>query len=135
MPDRLATRAEIAKRLGLSERQISNLVKSGRLEDGTEFPSRVEGRERKFFEDRCFAWYVRYKQEEAVRKSAGPEKPKNSGERKDREAELRLAMLELDFAERRRELVSREAARNELRRVLTRIAVKARSVTGEFAPR
>jgi hypothetical protein len=135
MPDRLVERAEIAKQLRLSERQIANLVKSAKLDDGRAFPSRVEGRSRKFPEDQCFEWFIRWKQEEAVRRSAGTAKSSDKADVALRQAEIDLGMAELRFAELRRDVVRIEEYRKELRRVLGKVAAKVRTITGEFAPR
>ncbi|MGH7635797.1 MAG: hypothetical protein ACRENC_18870, partial [Gemmatimonadaceae bacterium] len=60
----------MARELHVSERQITTYVKSARLADGTPFPSRVEGRERKFYRDRGFDWFIKFKQDEAVARIA-----------------------------------------------------------------
>lgn len=133
MPDRQATKAEIAARLNLSERQIATLVRSGKLADGTEFPSRVSGRSRTFPADRCFEWYVRYKQEEALQRADGRKQPATM-----QDAELRKAIADAEIAELklqrlRGEIVPLEQYRRELRRVLTRVRARFQSVPGEYA--
>ena len=135
MTDRLGSRADVAARLSLSEKQITNLVKTGRLADGTEFPSRVEGRGRTFPLDRCFDWYVRFKQEEALGRAA-PAKPPDFM----RQAALRQAIADADTAELRLATLRREVApvdehRRELRRILTRIRTAIDGMPGAQAQR
>ena len=135
MPDRLVSRRELAERLNLSERQITTLVKSGRLADGTEFPSRVEGRERSFPTDRCFEWYLRYKQEEALQRAAGRQEPANMAEAELRKAIADAEIAELKLQRLRGEVVPADAYRRELRRVLTRVRARFTSIPGEYASR
>lgn len=135
MADRLVSRREIGDRLGLSERQITNLIKSAKLADGTPFPSRVDGRDRKFPTDRCFDWYVRFKQEEALKRADSRKEPENMAD-----AELRKAIADAEIAELkvmrlRGDVVTLETYRKELRRVLTRVRARFAAIPGEFAPR
>lgn len=133
MPDRFVSRAEIADRIGLSARQITNLVRSGKLSDGTVFPSRVNGRDRTFPVERCFEWYVRFKQEEALERAAGRPALSNIAD-----AELRKAIADAEIAELkvqrlRGEVAPIEQYRNEMRRVMTRVASRFRAMPGEYA--
>lgn len=130
MPDRYVSRGELAVRLGLSERQITNLVRRH-----PDFPSRVDGRERSFPTDRCFEWYVRYKQEEALQRAAA--KPEITGRA---DADLRKAIADAEIAELRvqklrGDVVPTEAYRKELRRVLDRVRGRFVSIPGEYGPR
>lgn len=135
MADTHVSRAEIAARLGLSERQVTNLVRSGRLADGTPFPSRVRGRTRTFPTDRCFAWYIRFKQEEALERAATRESPTNMQEAELRKAVADAEMAELRLATMRGDVVPIEQYRRELHRTLSRVAARFASVPGEYAPR
>lgn len=135
MAERYVSRREIAERLGLSERQITNLVRDAKLADGTEFPSRVKGKDRSFPSDRCFDWYVRFKQEEALQRAAGREAPKDMAAAELRKAIADAEIAELKVAQLRGEFVSLEEYRKELRRILTRIRARFVAIPGEFAPR
>jgi phage terminase Nu1 subunit (DNA packaging protein) len=135
MRDRHVSRAEIAERLNLTERRITELVKDGKLADGTVFPSRVDGRDRKFPVQRCFEWYLRFKQEEAVERAAGRTTPANMAEAELRRAIADAELAELKLQRLRGEVVPLETYRNELRRVLSRVRGRFQAVPGEFAPR
>jgi phage terminase Nu1 subunit (DNA packaging protein) len=135
MADRHVSRAEIADRLHLSERQITTLVKSGQLADGTPFPSRVDGkRSRTFPVERCFDWYVHYKQEEALQR-AGPKAPDNLADAELRKAIADAAIAELKLANLRNEVVPKEAYRAELRRILGKVRATVVSMPGRHASR
>lgn len=135
MADRHVVRAEIAARLGLSERQITNLVRTGKLADGSSFPSRVSGRDRTFPSDRCFDWYVRYKQEEALQRAAGKKEPANMAEAELRKAIADAEIAELKLQRLRGEIVPLDQYRRELRRVLSRVRARFQAIPGEYAPR
>jgi len=132
MSDRQVSRAEIARRLNLSEKRITQLVKDGRLADGTEFPSRVEGRNRTFPSDRCFEWYVRFKQEEALQRAA-PMKPDVLKEAALRQAVADASIAELKLAGLRNEVATVEEHRRELRRILGRVRSRIVAMPGTYA--
>lgn len=93
-------RREIALTLGVSEREITNLVKAN-----PDFPSVVRGKGRAFPRRRCVQWYVRFKSLEAV-KRAKPASTAGHEERRRRREEAEMKMAEMDLAEREGRLVS-----------------------------
>lgn len=92
-------RGEIALTLGVSEREITNLVKAH-----VDFPSVVRSKARTFPRRRCVQWYVRFKALEAV-KRAKPATPNNLEELRRRREEADMKMAEMDVAEREGRLV------------------------------
>lgn len=132
MTDRQVSRAEIARRLNLSEKRITQLVKEGRLKDGTAFPSRVDGRSRTFPSDRCFEWYVRFKQEEALQRAA-PAEPDNLRTAELRQAIADASIAELKLAGLRNEVAPVEEHRRELRRILGRVRSRIIAIPGTYA--
>lgn len=95
----LVGRKEIAEVLGISEREVTNLVKQQ-----PDFPSVQEGRSRKFPRTQCVRWYVRFKQEEAV-KRAKPVSKENDDEIRKRTRVVELLLLEVEYAEREKQLL------------------------------
>lgn len=138
MADELISRADMARELHVTERQITTLVKNGKLKDGTQFPSRVEGRERKFYRDRGFDWYIQHKQEEAVARATRggtTAAPGAAPTGKDRLLAAQASMTEVKLARARGELVSLEAYREALGTVLGAIRGRVLALPGEYAPR
>ncbi len=131
MPDRYVTRAEIAARLNLTERRISMLVRDH------EFPRRVEGRAVTFPSDRCFEWYLQFKQEEALARAADrtPVGPLALGEAELRKAVADADIAELRVAKLRGEVVPIESFRKELRAGYGRARARWVSVPGEYGNR
>ena len=93
-------RAEIALTLGISQREITNLVKTQ-----PDFPSNVNGRSRSFPRRKCVQWYVRFKSAEAIKRTK-PATPNNLEELRRRREEAEMRMAEMDVAEREGRLVS-----------------------------
>src|SRR5690349_13895608 len=98
--DEYVDREKIADHLDVEPRTITNLVK-----EHADFPSRVKGRTRTFPKRQCLAWYIKYKQDEAVKRAA----PK----RDEREA--------LDVAKTRKVEIDTELAEIELEEARGRI--------------
>jgi phage terminase Nu1 subunit (DNA packaging protein) len=134
MADSFGSRAEVALALRLSEREITNLVKRGRHADGTEFPSRVRGRHRDFPLDRCFEWYIQFKQEEALERAA-PREPSNLIDAELRKAVADAEIAELRVAKLRGEVAPIDAHRKELRRVLGKVRGQIVAMPGAYASR
>jgi phage terminase Nu1 subunit (DNA packaging protein) len=128
MPELHLSRAEIADRLDLSERRITQLVRTH------DFPRRVSGRSVTFPWPRCLHWYVQFKQEEALKRAA-PAEPKNLEEAEKRKAIADAEIAEFRLAKMRGEVVPLDLYRAELRRVLDRVRARFVSVPGEYAPR
>lgn len=101
MAEPFVGRAAIAERLGITEREITNLVR-----DHADFPSRLRGRRRTFPPARCLKWYIDFKQQEAVRRA----KP--------------TATLDLDVARAKKTMIDTDLAELELEAARGRLIPK-----------
>jgi hypothetical protein len=127
MAERYVSREDIAARLGVTLRQITRLVRDH------DFPRRVDGRRVTFPSDRCFDWYIQFKQREAIDR-AQPAKDSTLEEAEKRKAIADASIAEIKLATLRRELVSIEDYRRELREVLGRVRARVLAIPGEYAP-
>lgn len=134
MAEKHVSRAKIAARLGLAERRITDFIRNGKLADGTPFPSRVSGRARTFPEERCFDWYIKFKQEEAIAR-AGPQKPVGIEEAEKRKAIADAELAELKLARLRGDLLPVDDFRADLQRILGAVRARILSMPAEYAPR
>lgn len=122
-------RSEIALTLGVSAREITNLVKAH-----PDFPSVISGRSRTFPRRRCVQWYVRFKAQEAV-KRAKPATPTNVDEMQRRRAEADMKMAEMDVADREGRLVSVDHVDQVVGEVCERLRAILVNVPGNYGLR
>lgn len=127
MAERYVSREDIAARLCLTLRQITRLVRDH------DFPRRVQGKRVTFPADRCFEWYIQFKQREAIER-AQPAKDATLEEAEKRKAIADASIAEIKLATLRRELVNVEDYRRELREVLGRVRARVLAIPGEYAP-
>jgi phage terminase Nu1 subunit (DNA packaging protein) len=128
MAERYVSREEIADRLGVEPRTVTNWVRNH-----SDFPSRVEGRSRSFPAQKCLLWFIDRKVADAVSSMLPPQQTSMV------DAELRKAVADAELAELRvqklrGEVIPVEMARKELRLIFTRLRARLISAPGEYAP-
>jgi phage terminase Nu1 subunit (DNA packaging protein) len=119
------TRKAIAAHLHLTERSITELV------DKHDFPSRIRGRERRFPLARCFTWYLKFKQEEAVSRIRPPA-PTNVTDSRARKLTAEAEKAELELAERRSELLPLDVHEERVSKLCDRIAATCKGGLARF---
>lgn len=113
--------SEIATLLGLSTRQIHNLVVDG----GAPGVKSVDGK--KIFDAPVFVrWYWEAKLDKAVKEASPPDE----WDSKARHDTARAEMLELDLAERRRHLLSADYVAQQMTRVLSALKDTVLTIQG-----
>lgn len=120
--DTLVSRAELADELGVTERTITEWVKS--RED---FPSRVQGKSRTFPLTRCWRWYLEYK-------LAQKESPKDMDEARVRYETARAQIAELELEELRGNLARREDVEKAFTAIHERTRSRLVALPGKAAP-
>jgi phage terminase Nu1 subunit (DNA packaging protein) len=123
------SREEIAEILGVEVRTITNWIKHH-----PDFPSRVDGKHRKFPIARCVTWKI----DRAVADAIASMAPKAPADLAD--AEKRRAIADAEFAEirvqkLRGEVVLVEDARKEVEAAFARVRARFVAIPGEYAPR
>src|SRR5690606_23096838 len=121
------SRAEIARQLRVTERTITTWVRD------RDFPRRVKGRRVTFPEDRCFAWYVAYKQSEALRRSRS-EEPADLDTARARKMEAEARIAEIELARIEGELIPLDMHEQRLAMILDRLRAKMLNLPGRWAP-
>lgn len=120
-------RAVLAATLGISEREISNLVK-----DHVDFPSIQRGKRSRVFPLRqCVHWYVRFKSAEAV-KRAKPATTSDVEEMRRRRAEAEMKLMEMDVADREGRLVSVDQVDRVVGEVCDRLRAAIVNMPGNY---
>lgn len=127
MAERYVSRAEIARQLRVTERTITTWVRD------RDFPRRVKGRRVTFPEDRCFAWYVAYKQSEALKRSRS-EEPADLDTARARKMEAEARMAEIELAKLEGELIPLDLFEEQLNVILDRLRAKMINLPGRWAP-
>lgn len=122
-------RKEIAARLGISARQVDNLVKGH-----PDFPSKLEKGKRSFPPAECQKWYVAFKQREAVAR-AKPKATTDLDAIELREKEAAAGLKEIKLAQLRGELVRVGELEAAIEGVLQRLRSRIVSMPGEYAAR
>lgn len=124
--DEALTRKELAARLDISERQVHNLVELG-------MPRRVRGKTVRYPWKLCHSWYIRFKQEEAVKRArAGSPADIDLARARKMEAEARMAEIEL--AKLEGELIPLDLFEEQLNVILDRLRAKMINLPGRWAP-
>jgi len=137
MADRYVSRAEIADRLNLSERRITQLVDET-LGSADPFPSRVAGRSRTFPVGACFDWYLEFKIREAMARAAASGPTDAYQDAVKAEARLKVVkaeQAELDLAERKAQLVTLDFMADEFGRVLQKLRARCEVFPAAWAGR
>lgn len=124
MAEKYVGRAEIAEHLGLSEREITNLVK----EHKDDFPSRVRGRSRTFPKGRCQKWYIEFKQKEAVAR-AKPVKTLELDEARAKKTMIDTELAELELEAARGRLIPKEIHEQRVEELAGRLAGKVKNLS------
>lgn len=122
-------RAVLAATLGVSQREITNLVKNH-----PDLPSIQRGRARVFPLRQCVHWYVRFKSAEAVKRSK-PATPSNVEEMRRRRDEAEMKMAEMDVAEREGRLVSVDQVDKVVGEVCDRLRAAIVNMPGNYGLR
>lgn len=119
-------RAVLAATLGVSEREITNLVKNH-----PDLPSIQRGRSRVFPLRQCVHWYVRFKSAEAV-KRAKPATTADVEEMRRRRAEAEMKLMEMDVADREGRLVSVDQVDRVVGEVCDRLRAAIVNMPGNY---
>jgi hypothetical protein len=121
------TRVELAARLGVTERTITNWVR--RHED---FPSKVRGQNREFPLGRCIQWYLQRMIADAIA-SMAPPASLNAAEADSRKAIAEAELAEIKVAKARAEVVLVAKAVKDRRDDYGRIRAALLAKPGEYA--
>lgn len=123
MADQYLTRPALADFLGISEREITNLVK-----EHDAFPSRMTGRSRSFPRNRCRAWYLEFKQREAVAR-AKPTKTLELDEARAKKTMIDTDLAELELEAARGRLIPREIHEQRVEELANRLASRVKNLS------
>lgn len=119
------TQKELGKRLGLSTRQIHNLVEHGLqrtlVSDKPEYPW-----------PESLHWYLQFKLAAANSESKSEKAKNDELRRRQLEAEVRMSELELGIKEG--QLVTIDYMEQQMSAMLQRLAAKMRNLSGKWAP-
>jgi phage terminase Nu1 subunit (DNA packaging protein) len=114
---------QVAELLGISARQVHNLVKQG-------MPTSPEQGKVWYDGPVCVAWYVTQKVAEAEAKA----EPGSEGEARERLDELRGDILEIELAKARGSVLPVEYAVGQVEGIGERLRAKLQAMPGKAAP-
>ncbi len=118
------TAKEFADLIGISTRQVDNLVVEG-------LPRVKRPKRFMYPAAKCVRWYLEWKLERAKREKA----PAPSSNAKDRKMLAEAKLAELDVAVREGALIALETVEGELAGILQRIRARLLAAPQKFAPR
>ena len=125
MPPRQSrTQAEVAVELGLSQRQITNLIRDG-------LPTVVRRGRKVCRWPESLRWYVQH-QIQAAAKRRAPTTRKGAD---DRRAEAEACLKELELAQKEGQLVTVAYHEERVAAILTRLRSALMAVPGKWSPR
>lgn len=128
MKDQQVGRDVVAFVLGITEREITNLVKDHGAGD-TPFPSRVKGTRRTFPLAACVQWYVRFKMDEAAKRANPKGEQLSALDHTKARKELAFAMkAELEIAELRGELLPIAMHEDRVSQLCERLAARCKTL-------
>ncbi len=116
-----ASKKRVAEVLGLTTRQITNLVEEG-------MPREVSGNKVIFDLPTAVQWYVRYKEK---RSAVGDEEKKNLTTRR---LELEVKLAEHELAKAEGSIVTLDYMEQQLSAILQRLRAKVLNLPGKYAP-
>lgn len=121
MPDlHRMKQVEIAELLGISSRQVHNLVKAG-------MPTHPEQGKTWYDGPECVAWYV-------TQKVAQAEEPANEEEARERLDKLRGDILEIELAKARGSVLPVEYSVGQVEEIGERLRAKLQAMPAKWAP-
>jgi phage terminase Nu1 subunit (DNA packaging protein) len=116
---------ELAKRLGLTSRQIHNLVEAG-------MPRVMEGTKAFYPWPESNHWYLKHKIDAA--QAAGKSKTEKNAELADRKLEIEVRRAELDLGREEGSLVTIDYMEQQLEAMLQRLRAKLLNFPAKWAP-
>lgn len=132
--DRYVSREEIADELGVEERTITNWVREAPEHAPGPFPSRVKGRARTFPRRKCLTWFIQFKINEGIARSAPP-RPTDIAEAERRKAVADAEKAELQVAQLRAILAPRTIIDEVCQRQMQALRAVIVSMPGRYGPR
>ncbi|MDB4906375.1 MAG: Phage packaging protein Nu1 [Gemmatimonadetes bacterium] len=126
--ERYVGRKEIADLLGVSQRTITSYIQKH-----SDFPSKLDGKDRSFPVRLCLEWKERRVVSEAV-SSMAPTEEGGLADAERRQAIANAGLAEHKLALARRQVVDVAVAAREFRNTLSRIRSRLQAVPGEHAP-
>lgn len=123
MPSATRSQKDLAADLGLTPRQITNLVKAG-------IPARLHKGRRVFPWPAALRWYLEHQRKDE--RARRPPSAMAEAERRKMEAEARLKELELQRLEG--ELVTRAYLSQQVAAILQRLRARLQVLPGKWAP-
>lgn len=127
--EKLVSREEIAEILGVDVRTITNYVRAH-----SDFPNRVDGKNRRFPVARCVAWKIDHDVASAIAAMAPPA-PQTLIDAEKRKAIADAELSELKVQQMRAEVVPIADSIREVERAFSAVRSRLMSVPGEYAPR
>jgi phage terminase Nu1 subunit (DNA packaging protein) len=115
VPSSRLTQKQVAELLGLSSRQVKNLVDAG-------MPTESKGGKIEYDGPACVRWYVEYKQR--TERAAGGETKAQIAELEREERELRVRRLRLELAQEEARLLDAEYVEQQWAAVTQRVRAR-----------